>query len=223
LPFPIASGKFDLFSALGDAKCDARSIRHAVWTAMTDIIYDKTDKGHQEIQTRQNHLPSRLRSLLVLVDGKTSVEALLKKIVGLGLNEESIAELLQQGFITPHVTISTNPVDAPVSLPTPPIVAPSAPTAVPPDTPQEIVNDGPTSILADGESLYQALYNFYTTSIKSSLGLRGYALQLKVERCANVDDFKALRQTFLDAVLKSKGPDLANSFAQRLDQLLSLT
>jgi hypothetical protein len=183
---------------------------------MTTIIYDKTEKGHDEIKTRQHHLPSRLRSLLVLVDGKTSVDALLKKIAGLGLNEESIAELLQQGFIAPHATTTTSPeAITPVGAITPV-------DAIPPNDTPSAPAESPPSILADGESLYQALYNFYTTSIKSSLGLRGYALQLKVERCANIDDFKALRQTFFDAVQKSKGPELANSLSQRLDQLLSL-
>jgi hypothetical protein len=185
---------------------------------MTTIIYDKTEKGHQEIQTRQHHLPSRLRSLLVLVDGKTSVDALLKKIAGLGLNEESISELLQQGLITPHLTQSTPQAEA-ATLP--PITTISSVT-IPANEAQSALAASPTAILAEGESLYQALYNFYTTSIKSSLGLRGYALQLKVERCASIDDFKALRQTFLDAMQKSKGPDVANSFAQRLDQLLTL-
>ena len=66
---------------------------------MTSSIYDKTDKGREEINTRQYHLPSRLRSLLVLVDGKTSVETLLKKIAGLGLDLGNIEELEAQGFI----------------------------------------------------------------------------------------------------------------------------
>jgi hypothetical protein len=187
---------------------------------MTTIIYDKTEKGHEEIKTRQNHLPSRLRSLLVLVDGKTSVEDLLKKIAGLGLNEESIAEILHLGFIAPHIAQTVMQATAPAE-PAPQVAAAALPPSESIDTPSAPAQS-PTSILAEGESLYQALYNFYTASIKSSLGLRGYSMTLKVERCANIDDFKALRQTFLDAVQKSKGPELANSLAQRLDQLLSL-
>ncbi|HSY27320.1 MAG TPA: hypothetical protein VK832_07450 [Burkholderiaceae bacterium] len=172
---------------------------------MANIIYDKTEKGQDEILTRKNHLASRMRSLLVLVDGKTNHDALLKKVAGLGLTEESIAELLQLGLIEPHAA----QIEAVIAAPPQPIQ-------------QDAPAEKPTAILAEGESLYQALYNFYTTTIKSTLGLRGYAMQLKVERCANIDDFKALRQTYVEAVLKSKGPEMARSLGDRLDQLLSL-
>jgi hypothetical protein len=80
-----------------------------------------------------------------------------------------------------------------------------------------------TAILPEGETQFQALYHFYTTTIKSTLGLRGFTLQLKVERCGNIEDFKALRQTYVDAVLKSKGAEMARSLGDRLDHLLNLS
>ena len=179
---------------------------------MTTIIYDKTEKGLEEIQTRKHHLASRLRSLLVLVDGKTSDEGLLKKVAGLGLDSASLAELLRSGFIIPRAGAvqSDHQNDAPTAAPVP-AAAPAAAQGLPPVT------------LAEGETLYQALYNFYTSTIKANLGLRGYAMQLKVERCSGIDDFKALRQPFLEAVQKSKGQDVANGLAARLDQLLALS
>lgn len=186
---------------------------------MANMIYDKTEKGHEEIHTRKNHLASRLRSLLVLVDGKTNDELLLKKVAGLGLTQESIEELLQQGFIAPHANQNEQHADAEAAPPT----ATEVPeTSAPPSAELE-PHPEKSSILPEGESQYEALYHFYTTTIKSTLGLRGYALQLKVERCANIDDFKALRQTYVDAVLKSKGPEMARSLGDRLDQLLSLS
>lgn len=174
------------------------------------MIYDKTEKGHDEIHTRKNHLASRLRSLLVQIDGKTSDDALLKKVAGLGLTQESVDELLQQGYIAPHA--DQTPSDVPVGAP-----EANAPGAKPEAHPDK------SAILPEGETLWEALYHFYTTTIKSTLGLRGYTLQLKVERCASIDDFKALRQPYVDAVLKSKGPEMARSLGDRLDQLLSLS
>ena len=38
----------------------------------------------------------------------------------------------------------------------------------------------------------------------------------------SIADFKALRQPYLDAVLKAKGPELEHSLRNRLDQLLKL-
>jgi len=114
------------------------------------MIYDKTEKGQDEIHTRKNHLPSRMRSLLVLVDGKTGDDALLKKVAGLGLTQESIEELLQQGFIAPHPDQ------------TPSEVAVSAPSAEPEAHPDK------SAILPEGETQWEALYHFYTTTIKST-------------------------------------------------------
>ncbi len=68
---------------------------------MTRIL-DKTDKGREEITTRQYRLAHRLRTLLVLIDGKHTEDEILKQVIGLGLNEQSIAELLDNGFITAH-------------------------------------------------------------------------------------------------------------------------
>jgi hypothetical protein len=67
---------------------------------------------------------------------------------------------------------------------------------------------------------FQALYDFYNQTIKSTLGLRGMMLQLKVEKCANVGDFAALRQPYLEAVLKARGREMTLSLRDRLDQLL---
>ena len=185
------------------------------------LIFDKTAKGQEEIATRKHGLPSRLRSLLVLVDGKTSVEGLIKKVIGLGLNEESIAELLEQEFIAPHESsaVMTTPITkAPPAPPSPASAAtqPSAPLEAPTSAPE------PAAVLPEGETQFQALYHFYTTTIKSTLGLRGFTMQMKVERCANIDDFRALRPAYVEAVQKSKGDEMARSLGARLDQLLSL-
>lgn len=170
---------------------------------MTDIIFDKTDKGREEIATRKHHLAPRLRSLLVLIDGKQSTENLLKKVSGLGLTEQALTELRESAFIDAVVEILPE-----VTTPSEPIAAATQPV--------------PGGILAEGESQFQALYNFYTETIRSTLGLRGYALQLKIERCTSIDDFRAHRQAYLDAVLKAKGNEMTRSLGDRLDQLLNL-
>jgi hypothetical protein len=169
---------------------------------MIDLIFDKTDKGREEIATRKHHLAPRLRSLLVLVDGKHRTEDLLRKVAGLGLNEQALAELRENAFIE---AIDTLPAAA---------TAPTGPGAA---AAQPVPGD---SLAEEGESQFQTLYNFFTETIRSTLGLRGYALQLKVERCTSIDDFRALRQTYLDAVLKAKGNEMMLSLRERLDQLL---
>ena len=64
------------------------------------------------------------------------------------------------------------------------------------------------------------LCQFFNSTIKRNIGLRGLGLQLKVEHAANVDELRALRQPFLDAVHKAKGGELAQRLRVELDELL---
>jgi hypothetical protein len=60
-------------------------------------VYRKTDKGQAEIETRAHRLVPRLRTALILVDGKRSGDDL----AGLIANEpaQTLQTLLEQGFI----------------------------------------------------------------------------------------------------------------------------
>jgi len=62
-------------------------------------IYKKTDKGAEEIKSRAHGLHPRSRTLLILVDGKTSMEALLKKAAVSTEAYQQLQSLLEGGFI----------------------------------------------------------------------------------------------------------------------------
>ena len=67
---------------------------------------------------------------------------------------------------------------------------------------------------------YQRLYRFYTETISRYLGLRGYLLEMKVEKAGNVADLVALRDTLKAALAKARGePETSNVIAQ-LDLLI---
>lgn len=174
---------------------------------MSSIIYDKADKGREEIATRKYQLAPRLRSLLVMIDGKQSEPDLLKKVLGLGLNEQSLVELLEQEFII--ITSQGDVKPVPTST--------ESATLRPVASVRQIV---PSATPAEAAARFQALYNFYNETIKSTLGLRGFTLQMKVERAGNLQDFHDLRNVYIEAVLKAKGKEMARSLRDRLDQLL---
>lgn len=167
---------------------------------MKTLVFDKTDKGREEIATRTHHLPPRMRTLLLLVDGKQNAAGLMEKVAGLGLSEESIRELLECEFIrllpAPHRDEGISSAEA-----TPDTGHAKAPA---PAT----------------QTQFQAVYRFYTETIRSTIGLRGYLLQLKVEKAASLDELRALREPYIDAVLKAKGNEVARSLTVRLDELL---
>ena len=63
------------------------------------MVFDKTAKGREEIASRRYRLASRLRTLLVLADGKQDREGLLKMVAGIGLDAVALEQLLNDGFI----------------------------------------------------------------------------------------------------------------------------
>lgn len=46
---------------------------------MEESLFDKSEKGKEELATRKYQLPSKLRPLLVIIDGKQGSSVLLKK------------------------------------------------------------------------------------------------------------------------------------------------
>lgn len=218
---------------------------------MGTMIYDKTEKGREEISTRKHGLASRLRTLLVMVDGRHSLDDLLRNFAGVGVTEDSIKELLHDGYIflasgsEPDASAGP-PSKLPMSArarqlarraagaegahheadvhedaPAPPAV--SAPMAAPLPQVASTPLQSPQALAEsqlDDATRFRHLYDFYNQTIKSTIGLRGIMLQLKVEKCGNVDDFRALRLQYLEAVLKAKGSEMARSLRGRLDELL---
>lgn len=170
---------------------------------MNTSIYDKTAKGREEIAKRGHQLAPRLRTLLVLIDGRKTEEELLRNVAGLGLTAGALSELLAGEFIvlsTSYVSLVEAPAEAPPEPEPEPV-----PVQLPP---------------AAQVQQFQSLYNFYNKTIKSTIGLRGFTLQLKVEKASSVDELRELRMPYLEAVQKARGNDTAAALALQLDRLL---
>jgi hypothetical protein len=176
---------------------------------MQNIIFDKTDKGREEIISRKYRLATRLRTLLVMIDGKHSSTDLLAKVASLGLNQASIDDLENQGFIQRQGVATAAP------RPSPAVAAVQA--AAPVTTLEDTQNSQINSV-----ELFQVLYDFYTETIKQNLGLRGYNIQFIVERATTLQDFHELRAPFLDAINKSQTEKKALELRDQLDELLSI-
>ncbi len=63
------------------------------------IVYEKTEKGVEEIQTRKNNLPQKFRTLLIVVDGKKTRGNILNQFSTLEGAVAVLDELEQKGFI----------------------------------------------------------------------------------------------------------------------------
>lgn len=67
-----------------------------------NLIFFRTEKGKEEIATRAHHLPHRLRAVLILVNGISSVRELEQKAGGLFKLDEMLEQLALDGYIAVH-------------------------------------------------------------------------------------------------------------------------
>ena len=170
---------------------------------MTTSIYQKTEKGQDEIRTRAHHLDQRHRAVLLMINGEKTCEDILVQLQPLGMTQAVFDALEHDGYIRTHMPGAA-------AVKAPPTTA-SAPTAA--------ASAVATSSAPSAEG-YQRLYRFYTETISRYLGLRGYLLEMKVEKAGNVDELVALRETLKAALAKTRGePDTSNLIAQ-LDLLI---
>lgn len=213
---------------------------------MSKRIYEKTDKGREEIATRKHQMAARLRPLLVIIDGRQSVTALTPHLARLGLDQTSFDELIEQGYIqvsplsepeeVPVVHVPRVPPGlrrahklhgegahpAPVKLVEIDLVSVNGVIDIAPEpaAPVAVASSAVVEMHPDDAERFKAVHRFFNETIRGNLGLRGFSLQLKVERADTLDDLRALRQPYLEAIKKLQGMETAKALDARLMSLL---
>lgn len=95
----------------------------------TTAIYQKTDTGSQALAARDPALTPRLRSLLILVDGKRTCPELLQVAQALGDGQQLLAQLLALGFMQARAPVAAAAVAEPAAAATAPPAGLSLPQA----------------------------------------------------------------------------------------------
>jgi hypothetical protein len=168
-------------------------------------IYRKTAKGHSEIETRSHRLPPRLRSALILVDGRRSDDELRKLI--LQQPDESLHLLNEQGFI--EIIGITQAAPATVRAPLPAAAAPLAPAPVAVSRPQPLEQPSmPPSDFAATRALAVRLFT-------DMVGPMAEALALKMERARSPDELRPLVQTAQRIIGNTRGGQAATDYGTR--------
>lgn len=150
-------------------------------------VYRKTDKGQQEIATRAHRLAPRLRSALILVDGRRS-DAELGTLI-LPPADEVLAALLADGFIE---ALPGN------AGPGTPGAAAGAPAAAP-------------AVLTLDEVRRRAL-----RWLSDALGPYGDPLNLRIEKARSVDELRTALDLADRFVQQQLGAARAQAFRQHL-------
>lgn len=162
---------------------------------MHTLILKKTDKGMEALRARDPALPHRMRPAFIMFDGQKSIEQVMALAPSAGGQLqvlEDIKQLLQQGLLEllrsgdasqapPSVNATASDIIDSLAVPAP-MAQPAAAPAEPLTAPAAISDPGERYIKA-----YAA-----ASQLVSGLGLKGFRLQLQLERAQGYDGLVAI-------------------------------
>lgn len=152
-------------------------------------IHRKTAKGLAEIETRVHRLPPRLRSALILVDGKRSDDELAKLV--LQDPEGTLKALLEGGFIEPSGEAPPAAARAPEPRP--------APAAPPPPAPPSFEQTRKEAVRA----------------LTDLVGPMAEAVALRMEKARSPDELRPLLTLAMQVIANTRGRQMAADYGRR--------
>lgn len=161
---------------------------------MASPVYQKTELGRQALKDRSAGLTPKHRSAFILFDGSRSLSDVLAATVGLGVTRNDLELMVQQGFLE----LAPNQGAAPAQQRTAPVTSVAQGAVVPVPSPLGGVAASATS-MTESQERYQSAYPI-AAALTSSLGLRGFRLNLAVEGASNVEQLRALLPKIREAV-----------------------
>ena len=179
----------------------------------------KTAKGREEIEHRRYKLPGKLRTLLILIDGTRSIEAIASDAQKLGAPEDAVIQLMRDGFVAPIAAGSRSAAAASRSIDSSRGELPRAAPGV-----LDAGGDAGGDQLAEPEiefAKFRHAKQFMNDTAVDNMGaLKKFTFTLKLERCAVRQDLAALMDDYALSLTKSIGPDAASVLVDRLKVLL---
>ncbi len=160
-------------------------------------VFQKTDKGREEISKRTHRVEAKRRTLLILVDGQSDAANLAEKVAHMGDAMAMLETLWSEGFIEP---LGEAPAAAPEAAPATTSL-PGASTA-----------PGASAVPVTLDQLKRAA----CTQIERLMGPDGDALALKIEKTATREEFLAEARKARDALKAFLGAKKAETFAKAI-------
>lgn len=157
-------------------------------------VYRKTEKGRNEIATRANKLGLRERTMLIMVDDKTTRGGLLAKNAH-PTSEGILNSLLADGYIE-IAPGAAGAASAPAAAPTTPAAAPIATAAAQPGV----------------EVSVQSATRYACRALVTLLGPGADDLTTLVEKCKGVEELAARLEKCRDVVQAMAGRRKAEEF-----------
>ena len=159
-------------------------------------IYGKTPLGVSEVSNRKIKLAPRLRTMLILIDGRQPALVLQDEAEKLGAPADFLAQLLGMGLIEKVGSAISQESKAADELATH-----SAP-------------------VGDEYSRFGIAKDFMNVTVVDALGIKSFFFTLKLERAGNLADLRQLVDNYRTAITKASGEDQARVFTARLNAML---
>lgn len=171
---------------------------------MASTVYRKTGKGQAEIETRAHRLMPRLRTALIVVDGRKTDTELASLIPGDA--PATLAALLADGFIE----VASVQADRPAQpRPEPPAAAAAAPTAAAAAAPAPAA--APQRKQVSVEMLRRDAVRF----LNDKMGPSAEGIAIKLERAKTMAELRPLLVSAAQLLASFHGADVAKDFALR--------
>lgn len=166
------------------------------------VVYEKTEKGVEEIQTRKYNLSQKFRSILIVIDGKLTVGALLSEFSGMEQVATVLTELERQGFIEKRADI---------------LPPPGADILPPPGA--DIPPPGGLSSVEEQRRVRMAR-TFMINTVTDAVGAMGSSLIDNLMKCATLRDLQSHFENYLYTIASGRGKSTAEDYRNELSKLL---
>jgi hypothetical protein len=204
-----------------------------------EMVYVKTSKATEEIQTKKYGLKGKVRNLLFLIDGVKPVEAIERMSLALGLTAPELSAIETEGFIARagrggKVQAATaDPIDAATAdtmhAATAYTMHDATADAVQADTDTDADADAEAETEAmvtdeapsDEAGRFRIAKQYMNDTVVNSLGLRGFFFTLKLEQAGTCQDLEGLLDAYAKTIAKASTPEAAQVMAERARELLA--
>jgi hypothetical protein len=164
--------------------------------------YARTEKGAAEVAQRSQAIPARARSLLLMIDGKSTGAQLLEKLAAFPNSGELLQLLEAEGYIGP-VDGGGAAVSAPAAAP---VSVAATPAATSPGT------AGSTGIGAAKRFMIRSLHEIFGPDADSLTG--------KVDLAQTTEDLRKLAEKHRELMASMGSRRKADAYWQGIEELL---
>jgi hypothetical protein len=170
--------------------------------------YARTEKGAAEVAQRSQAIPARARSLLLMIDGKSTGAQLIEKLAAFPNSGELLQLLETEGYIGPVDGAASGAAPAPAPAPMP------AAAGAMPATPQA-ASPGTGSGAGVG-----AAKRFMIRSLHEVFGPDADSLTGKVELAQTPEDLRKLAERHRELMASMGSRRKADAYWQGIEEML---